>query len=267
MQENKNAKQRQGAGNQKSHNTSTEGDPESRLEPRLSKATALLAQGLAIALPLFYATGRIYSSGYWGELGLSASLMDRSTPDFVYFGFVAIANALAHYVGLDPYSMMGVIFAIAGLVGALLLLAWAIERWLLPWLRRRAQALDVGALRALARHEISDRIFAAFVLALEIAFGLLALLLCCLFLFLFVALATHEGIRQATDLRKAFIKTPAQVKSSQSPAVWVFIDESSTPIGRLVECSSRWCVVFQDGRFSAVPASTVTSIEQRKRDH
>lgn len=231
-------------------------------EPVLSKAGALLLQAIALAVPMSYAAGRLYTDAYWQELGLSSSLLDRTTPDFVYAGFIALVNALAHYVGLDPYSTLGKIISIAVISGVFLLIVLGLGRLLAPMLRHGASAVDraIQRFRALAKNEIISRLLSALSVTTTLVFGLLVLFWFCLVLFLFVALATQEGRRAARRVEAEFT-AQVDTKTGDSNRAVIRVASSNGSQALLLECSSRWCVVFQNGGFNAEPAAAVLRIE------
>lgn len=231
---------------------------------RISRWIALLLQAVALAVPVFYAAGRIYNDAYWQQMGLSASLMDTSTPDFLYSGFVALVNGLAHYVGLDVYSTIGWVLSVAVVLGVILAIAYLLGHYLGPWLRHLAQKADgaIQQFRDFSKHQIANKLLSIFSVISSIVLVALVLLWFCFVLFLFVALPTQEGKRQADRTHERYRNPQTADATKRPPPPRVLLSTRRQPID-LLECSSRWCVIFESDRFGAVPASVVTRIDQQ----
>lgn len=231
-------------------------DPDLPLAPpapvspgRSTTIAEVLSTIVLLGGPLFYVLGRVYWESYWLGLGVSPTIMAASTEDYIYYGFVVIANGIIMVFPKIDFSSLWATPLVAMVV--LLLLATAIwvvlkiKRWatkclhkMRPWLRNflanKKAALDaVGTSATLLN------------LASTLAMALLLISAALLFP---IVIAHVVGKERAAKVR-------AQISATKTPYAVVQVEGQKA--SRLLECSDKFCVVYSGGDFRPVPIEAI----------
>lgn len=224
---------------------------------RVTGAIEFAVKVIALGVPIFYAMGRLYFDGYWTHLGLSTSLMAPSAEDYLYLGFLSVLLPLARLVGVEPYTPMGYAVLIGLGLALLAVIARLIGKYFGGWAKSQIGAYN-DRLTAWAKER---EFFAKQVLLLAsvstfVAFVLIGLIYCVLFLILPLALAVKEGQYQAAKV-DAWLRDPLPAQSRNEAKFSVDGAAHSAP---LLTCSDQWCVVLMDKAYVAVPAEAVVRV-------
>lgn len=216
---------------------------------RYSGMLELLTKAVLLGGPLFYVLGRVYAEGYWSALGVSSSVMGVEAEDYIYFGFIVIANGLALVI---PRADNAAIW-LAPLASVLLLLALGLFVWLFSrartWLARKLRR-PARRLRAfLARRKSA-------VEALGTAGSILSGACSAILAFLLVSGALLLPIVIASSIGKwRAVKVSQELEAGTKEYAQVLVDGQA--MGQLVECTDKYCVVFAHGEFTPVPLDAV----------
>lgn len=216
---------------------------------RYSGMLELLTKAVLLGGPLFYVLGRVYAEGYWSALGVSSSVMGVEAEDYIYFGFIVIANGLALVI---PRADNTAIW-LAPLASVLLLLALGLFVWLFgrakTWLAHKLRR-SAGHLRAfLARRKSAvEAVGTAGSILGAACSTILAFLLISAALLLPVVIASSIGKWRAG-------KVSQELETGTQAYAQVLVDGEA--MGQLVECTDKYCVVFAHGQFTPVPLEAV----------
>lgn len=207
----------------------------------------LLTIVIVFATPVFYALGRIFSQGYWTELGFEQALIKSSVEDYIYRGFVMLANALANtFGGSDRYLVWGSAFLVITVFVVGLLIRVAARK-----IRRKLRLKEIKRRRLNSGRRMKSNAFEreaddAMRLTQAIANMLLAFFFFSAIFMTLIILATKQGEYAAQ-------RTLAKLASGNTafPVIEVLIGDR-TWVGRVIQCSDVWCAVYINGQ--AIPA-------------
>lgn len=216
---------------------------------RYSGVLELLTKAALLGGPLFYVLGRVYAEGYWSALGVSSSVMGVEAEDYIYFGFIVIANGLALVIPrADNTAIWMAPLASVVLLIALGFSVWLFGRvraWLARKLRRHARRLRAFLLRKKSAVE-----------ALGTAGSILSAACAAILAFLLVSGALLFPIVIANSIGKWRAgKVSQELEAGTNEYVQVLVDGEA--MGQLVECTDRYCVIFAHGQFTPVPLEAV----------
>lgn len=224
---------------------------------RVSGAIEFSVKVIALGVPAFYAMGRLFTEGYWRHFGLPSSLMVQSVEDNLYCGFLSVLLPLARLVGVDPYTPMGYALLIGLGLALFVVLSRLLGSYFGAWSRSRIDAINHWlAERAKERAFAAKQMLLFVSIWSFVAFVFMGMIAAVLVLILPLALASTEGTYQA-ELADARIRSPAPMSLPAEVDFTVGDGIQSAPV---LSCSDRWCVVYQDGSYVALPAQTVTRV-------
>jgi len=241
----------------------TEAQDRSVTAKALTNALQLALSVFAIGLPALYAMGRVYQEGYWNSIQLPP-LMGYALEDYVYTGFVAIFNAAGRAVGGGTLGYL----VIAGLVLTFFACYIVVlDKWLIPTVKRRLRSIgersnvsekkpawlvDLTRLIGIAWTTLTTVSFLFFVLFLCIALPLVGM---------------HKaGKSQAERDKKQLVQHGGRpLKYGTEPVLHYKDDSGVMRASLMLQCSQQWCVIFDNGFFSAVRLDDVIRIDHCPR--
>ena len=199
--------------------------------------------------PLFYVLGRIYWESYWLGLGISPSVMAVEAEDYIYYGFVVLASGI---IMLFPHLDFLTIWAaplastilILLLAGVILVLTKA-KRWIVKRLRKIRPKLRSYYLK---RKPALDAIGIAADVLSAVSTWAMVLLLVSVGLLLPIVIAHAVGKERAA-------KVSADLAAPKTPYTQVQVDGKT--ISTLVECTEKFCVIYEKGHLRPVPVDAV----------
>jgi hypothetical protein len=210
----------------------------------------------AVGVPLLYVVGRVFSSAYWGALGIDGSLMNVAVEESVYDGFIAVANMTFHLLAfLAPNLMLvwlGAIALLALLVFVLVLL--------LSWFRAGLRALVLRGERKISGLRSGDgvpsRFMRLYVPVWQVANNaFLAIVVPVFVLAMGILYVSQSGQAQA---ERTLLEIHAAL-DGRGKAVSLAASEDRH--GLVVSCATEWCVLAnRDGLF-AVRRERISRIE------
>lgn len=203
--------------------------------------------------PLFYVLGRIYWESYWVGLGVSPSVMAVEAEDYIYYGFVVLASGIIMlFPHLDFLSIwtapLASIILILLLAGVIWVLTKA-KRWIVKRLRKVRPQLRSYYLK---RKPALDAIGTAADVLSAVSTWTMALLLVSLGLLLPILIAHMVGKERAA-------KVSADLAALKTPYAQVQVDGKT--ISTLVECTEKFCVVYEKGHLRPVPVEAILWIQ------
>lgn len=199
--------------------------------------------------PLFYVLGRIYWESYWVGLGVSPSVMAVEAEDYIYYGFVVLASGI---IMLFPHLDFLSIWT-APLVSIILILLLAGVVWLLTkakrWIVKRLRKVR-PQLRSyyLKRKPVLDAVGTAADVLSAVSTWAMVLLFLSVGLLLPIVIAHAVGKERAA-------KVSADLAAPKTPYAQVQIDGKT--ISKLVECTEKFCVIYERGQLRPVPIDAV----------
>lgn len=220
-----------------------------------------LAKLLAIGVPMLYVLGRAYTQGYWHAIGLPESLMEYTIEDYLYFGFLAPFTWVASY--FDETFGSRIAWAVAGCFGAatiVAILSFA-DRWFSKALFPRARVLANRWQLAKHRKRVQF-IFSHIAMALALALVILVSTIVFALFVLVFALTYRAGSSQANTQSTKFANFEYSLGGeAPSFAIAHYVDRDGRPrAGIVADCSSRWCVLYVKGTYTALPADSINRI-------
>lgn len=226
-----------------------------------------LIKVVVIGAPVLYTLGRVYASSYWRELHLPSSLMDYSTEDYLYMGFISIVNGIARAIGLEPYTTMAHAIVFTLLVALLATAAHYIDRWISRGMRARIVAFQQRVEEAKKSKHGSLIHAAQFAAAVWSGLTIVVFVLFCSFVLLVIPIALVDGAgkQQAIIERNEQAQRPARTGAYVRPPILTQYVSDGVPLkAQLVECSEQWCVIFDQGDFAAIPSEAVHRIGKNR---
>lgn len=211
-----------------------------------------IAKVVVIGAPVSYALGRAYAEGYWREIGITPTIMARGFEDYVYFSFVMVVNVAVALFSLgDLVALLIAVGALLLLFIAVVLAGLSVPRFF-TWLKFKTRVARRRASRWLRRRKAVGRAVVqgqatVGTIAVFITVGSYLLLL----LLLPVAIAQKVGSRQAEITRTRISEDDYRYERVAARSGESRIE------GRMLECNARWCVIYSDSDFIAVPESSV----------
>lgn len=209
----------------------------------------LLTTVVLLGGPIFYVLGRIYSESYWLALGISPSVMSIAAEDYIYYGFVVVATGLTMILPRgDSWAVWSVPLAALVLLALLSSLFWLLRKAkeaVALRLRKHRRRLRLYLTKGKPVLESTDR--AATVIAVLSTLSL-ALLMLSAALLLPIVVAHEVGKARAS-------KVLGELASPKTPFGPVRVDGAAA--GRLVECTAKYCVIYDKGKLWPVPVESV----------
>lgn len=228
----------------------------------LGAALEFILKAFALAVPLLYAMGRLYQTGYWSELGLPSSVMSGGVEETLYSGFLAVLLPTARALNINLYSSMGYAAAVAIGLALVVVVVGLLQSIVGARLRDRSDRLRAWVLENSREPNAPVRL----VMQLStIASGLLFLILCAfvagLLLILPLAFAVEQGKREArsADGRMSSPHAAGKLATAQLAVAGAV---RQAPV---LDCFTQWCVVRLDGRYVAVPLGDIRRLSAAPR--
>ncbi len=199
--------------------------------------------------PLFYVLGRVYWESYWLGLGVSPTIMAASTEDYIYYGFVVIANGI---IMIFPHIDFSSLWA-TPLVAMVVLLLLAAAIWVVLKIRRWA-ATCLRKLRPWLRNFFSKRKAALEAVGTSATLVNLGSTLAMALLLISAALLFPIVIAHAVGKERA-AKVRAQISATKTP--YAVVQLKGQKASRLLECSDKFCVIYSEDGFRPVPIEAI----------
>ena len=241
---------------------SAESVPLSSLQKWLTAALSYVVPVFAIGIPVLYVLGRVYKEAYWAKLQIPYTLMDYPVEDYLYWGFVAIANGLFRLLNQLPLGPLGTwLLTILGLALMLALIV-SLRRWLGAGLTRFVHSMEMK-LRAWKANE--DKWHVQFgrpllMIGQWINGAFLTFLLAILVLAVSIEGAKSAG-QYAAEQTIKYVRHSSSITVGDARAIAHLKGEPSTQSGVLLECTSTWCVISRRTEFVAVRVEDVARVD------
>lgn len=219
---------------------------------RYSGIFELLSKVVLLGGPVFYVLGRIYAQGYWITFGLPSSALGVDAEDYIFFGFVVIANFAQFLVPPNSVPVWAPMLLAFTSLAVLACFFWVFRRLeilagriISPFVRQFRQAVAEKLLVRDALRTAAGVVFAACSVSL-------VLLLVWTALVIPVFIANSLGRRQANQVI-------TEIKTGKGPYQEVQI--GGKPAGRLIECPNEYCVIAKNDSFALVRLEEVQWIK------
>lgn len=229
----------------------SENDPKLVWQKVFAAAATKVIPVLAVGVPVLYVIGRVYRDAYWYQLGLPSGVLIFSFEDYVYGGFVAIANGMFSLVSALPFGPLGAWLGSLFILALVLAFLVSLRRWLGAGLLRLAYLLEKKIKSWRAKEDKWHVQFGVpfLILGQWLNGVFLALLLPVLIIALVVSGVLKAGKSQAQrDIDASFGK----VSPETSRPTMRFKDGEVEITGLVVQCAIDWCVVTVNGDLYSV---------------
>lgn len=227
----------------------------------LSTLLSLVLPVLAIGVPVLYVLGRVYKESYWLALGVPYSILGYTVEEYVYWGFVAIANGLIRSIASLPFGPFWTWAVTVVVLFLLLFLTFTLRsviKRLLIWIVAASEKA-ASALRNSDENWRKQFAFPLLTVGQWINSAYLTFLVSILALSLAILGVNEAGKKQA-EKSIEWMRTRAAMPQASS-AVAYLNDQSVVQSGAVLECSVEWCVIVRKGRFIAVHTADIERID------
>lgn len=224
---------------------------------------------IAVVSPLFYLAGRAYSYSWLTAVGGDAHLIEKSTSDYLYYGYVAILSATLKLVPIlveyftRPWLIYFIVFFIAS--------AFATFLWQFAPSGARTIASDaIKEVESFAKNSSSTfkklfplSVISGMVVLAPYFIGLLTLYA----VFPYVIadeIGKEDGAKRIEGIRG---KAKNENDKTGYEGKVIFLDEDGQKrSGNIIDCGGSYCIIFFDGKISTMPrTSIVASIAKSER--
>lgn len=228
-------------------NAQQKADSQATTPTRYASLVELLVKLALVGGPVLYVLGRVYAHSYWSALNVPSTLMRVSTEDYVYYGFNAMIGWAVQFLPTsESYVFVITLLLTVLLLGVLTLGVWIVNfaaTLLVALVKRIAQPIRALLGRQptlLPALQTASRIYdTVLVVAIGILIGAAVLLTP-------IAIADSAGKTRAQIAKDA-------LAADDNKSLRVRLQSTPDWEGVLVDCATRYCVVWSKGDFTVAP--------------